>query len=837
MWIGSPLRSFRNFKKNLLSLTDWLKQSIQKKLPFSWEVLCLVASYSCVLGTADWFIERLFLHQSANLYMQWTIPFRPETVTYNTYFFSYSILVIGLVIGLLGLQLLNYLPKLKAFCIAINERVWGVIFGVSLLMTVLAPFDLMYLCFLVGAILYSLRLFVQGIPKAEAVGRAHRALSSLHYLVLIAITGTCFYLAVQAWYPVFLTNDYTEVTDSIGVPATNPPVFLSRTDAVNCILSSQKQLSGNLTDDGHIVDSGSNESQADGSTNPSDDIKKILQYINKQKVDSALSEAKQDAPCPMLLSQLQSDLMTLPLQQTGTWQSQAGRTLYHQSYVYVPAAHLLKYGLESPIPYLYGLGNTWFHSVLFTGKPVTLTTYFNMFPAAQLAGILILVACIFFITGNVWSIPAAFAAVMIPLFSIGYENIQLAPGFSPLRYAGLAVQFASIAFFLRTQTHVRLLTLIIALAFSFIWNKEFAMVGFAAPVIALLLPQYSMAIGMRILAIISCCVVAAGLFIGLGALSAGFLETIQVGIFGVAMPPMDYGKFLSMCLYVPICLAILVAATLRFEGIERAVRLCFLPVLCLLMVKYIYNASPNHLLYSLVFILPFALVYMDWNLKTSSWGVLKLHPLQRQKILRFIVTCLVIAGLATALHYKRDSADTRNMLVAMFQKNSWSGLGETFQTSTPAEPIETRMKAVQAEIRGDDDVLFLSPFDHLMSFYGNPKSFCGHFEYLTNLVTYADVGTVTSCARNNPHALVVYDDAVQMKCPSSWSEDYYDIKSCVMKKKLMLTAQSIMDALKPDLVLVKKVGPLSFYRHADAAKVEVPSVSVDMLRQRREPKK
>jgi len=836
MWIGSPLRSFRHFKKNLFSLADWFKQSVQKKLPLSWEMLSLIASYMCGLGAVDWFVERIFLHKSADLYMQWTLPFRPETVTYNTYFFSYSILVMGVVGGLLGLQLLGYMPRLKAFCIGINERIWGKLFGVSLLMTVLAPFDLMRLCFLIGAIIYALRLFVQGIPKTGHSVSAHRTLGALHYVALLAIIGVCFYMAVKAWYPVILTNDYMEISDSIEVPATHPPVSLSRTDAVNCIVSGQKQVSKNLTDDGHFFNNAGHGGETDTGAVSSNDIKKILQYINRRNDDDALS-GNNNASCPHPLSQLQSDLMTLPLQQTGSWQSQAGRTLYHQSYVYVPAAHLLKYGLVSPIPYLYGLGNTWFHSVLFMDKPVTLTTYFNMFPVAQFAGIFIIVACVFFITGNAWSIPAAFAAVMMPLFSIGYENIQLAPGFSPLRYAGLAIQLAFVAFFLRKQTRIRLLLLLMAVAFSFIWNKEFAMLGFAAPIIALMLPQCRMAIGVRLLAITCCCVTATVLFISLGTLSTGFLETVQVGIFGVATPPLDYSKFLSMCLYVSLCGIALIIATMRFDSLEKGVRLCFLPVLCLMMVKYIYNASPNHLLFTLVFVSPFALVYMDWNLKTASWKLFNLDVAQRQKTLRFIVTALVVGGLATALHYNRDSTQSRNMLVTMFHKNSWSELGEAFQTSAPAEPIEVRMKAVQAEIRPEDQVLFLSPFDHLMSFYGNPKSFCGHFEYLTNLVTYADVETVIACERNNPHALVVYDDAVQAKCPSSWSEDYYDVTSCVMKKKLMISMQFIMDALKPGLVLVKKVGPLSFYRHASAVQADAPPATAIILQQRRNNKK
>ena len=101
-----------------------------------------------------------------------------------------------------------------------------------------------------------------------------------------------------------------------------------------------------------------------------------------------------------------------------------------------------------------------------------------------------------------------------------------------------------------------------------------------------------------------------------------------------------------------------------------------------------------------------------------------------------------------------------------------------------------------------------------MGIYANPEHYCGHFELVVNLVTYDFVQSVVRCVRESPQALVVFDEASQTPCPSSWVVKYYDRGSCDMKRILEQNDITIMNALHHDLVLVKKIGPLSFYRHA-----------------------
>ena len=115
-------------------------------------------------------------------------------------------------------------------------------------------------------------------------------------------------------------------------------------------------------------------------------------------------------------------------------------------------------------------------------------------------------------------------------------------------------------------------------------------------------------------------------------------------------------------------------------------------------------------------------------------------------------------------------------------------------------------------MKPEDTLIFLSPFDHLMSFYANPEHYCGHFELITNLVTYEQNQQVINCARTAPNVLIVYDDAFNTSCPETWEANYYDPRACGVKALIRQNASLILKSLGNRAVLDKKVGSLSFYR-------------------------
>ncbi|MBY0429239.1 MAG: hypothetical protein K2Q32_08475, partial [Alphaproteobacteria bacterium] len=420
--------------------------------------------------------------------------------------------------------------------------------------------------------------------------------------------------------------------------------------------------------------------------------------------------------------------MREPLLQTEFWQSQAGRTLYHHSYIYIPAVHFLKYGLSAPIPYLYGLGNTVFHAMLMNGKALTLTTYFETYPVAQLTGILIIVGAIFYMTRSLLTVPLAFALLLMPLMQIEFEAIQLAPGFNPLRYAGLVLQLTSVVYLFRRPNFWRSLMLLVALAVSLVWNKEFALLGLFCQVLALFMPQLSVSLRSRITAIVVAGTIALVGMYYLNQLSVGYLETIQAGLFGVAVPAIKLNHFIQICMGVVVYSLVLFFISKTHEGNERIARLCLIPIMWLLMIKFIYNASYAHMLYSLSFVFPLSLVFWNWQRQDDTLAWFGLNENQRKSLVGFACVVISLGCLLLAYEYKNAAKRREDMLLTYYEKDTWNQLGESFVSTAPAAPIEDRMKALQDELKPNDRVVFLSPFDHLMSFYGNPEKYCVHFE-------------------------------------------------------------------------------------------------------------
>jgi hypothetical protein len=152
-----------------------------------------------------------------------------------------------------------------------------------------------------------------------------------------------------------------------------------------------------------------------------------------------------------------------------------------------------------------------------------------------------------------------------------------------------------------------------------------------------------------------------------------------------------------------------------------------------------------------------------------------------------------------------------------FVSRPWSTIGESFITPTPERSIAQRVEAVKSMVRSQDKILVLSPFDHLISYYADPGRYCGHFEILTNVAASSDIDSVLVCARTSENLLVVYDKALEIGCPEGEMAVYFERASCLSKYELKTTLREIMRRLESNLILIKEVGDLKFYRLATKA--------------------
>ncbi len=496
---------------------------------------------------------------------------------------------------------------------------------------------------------------------------------------------------------------------------------------------------------------------------------------------------------------------------TGQWQVQAGRLFYHHSYMFVPASHMIKYGLASQIPLVYGLGNTLFHAMLLKIWGATYSTYFNTFPIAQLAGLMALGAVVLYGARSSYAGLAGFGTAVAFLYLLGalyIPVVQLAPGFSPLRYLGIVTQIASIFFLFRGRAW-RTLTILLAMGFSFFWNREYAVLGAVGQILALLSPRLTMSRWLRA-AVFSLAVVSVGaMLVGRSAPPADSLETTQISYFDIAVPTPTDELFTGFALSVVALALILTFAARRFPPRERDARFCILPIMALVGIKYLFNAAWPHMFFCLILVAPLVLCFLPWNANDRSSS----KQASRYRRLRDIaVTIVLIVTAGSAVVFERDCRKFDSIFGAPYDRGEWANLGESFQTPTPEDPIAQRITAVREQFKSTDKLLVLSPFDHLISSYVNPEQYCGHFEIMTNLVTDKNVATVLHCARNSPNVLIVYDIALETPCPIGILANYIDPDGCRGKKLVKATVQSLMDVLKPDAELVAVDGDLRFYR-------------------------
>ena len=493
--------------------------------------------------------------------------------------------------------------------------------------------------------------------------------------------------------------------------------------------------------------------------------------------------------------------------QASYWQAATGRLLFHHSLLYVPARHWLSYGIDKSVRCLYGYGNTAFHAVLMMLGGGTLSAYFSTYPIALLTGLLSITLCVGYCGRKWWLYPSAFALCLYGLYSVNFTGAFMAGGsFSPLRYVGLCLQVASVFFCMRGSSR-RLVALPLSALFSLFWNAEFGIIGLLCQGLVLLTPQQRLPLWGR--------------FAGIGILFAclvGFklitrppddaIENIFLGFFQVDLPVMRDLHFRQMFSQLLLVQVAAVIGACLFKNGERAARLCILPTVALIMVKAIFNPSEPHLAISLAFTLPMLLLYIP---RLQGIAIL-----DRPGVYTALSVLLILVLSALTLHegrrYVRQSADFRRLFILPYERESWKTLGESIPAVMPEEPLVERVSAIRELMRPEDRLLLLSPMDHLLAFYANPRGFCGFYELLSNTVTEEIVHDAADIVRRYPDVLVVLDDRMFTPCLDLQKLER-PVSTC-SKDRLVSknNALRIFAELQPDLEEVARRGELRFFR-------------------------
>jgi hypothetical protein len=567
-----------------------------------------------------------------------------------------------------------------------------------------------------------------------------------------------------SWYPISLPNDYMELSDSILIDAATEKIPVDRKQMVQCLLSSAQPTSlGTLA----------NVPQCPPGV--------LIGDQNRAEISSAL-----------LVS--------------SAWQSEPGRLLFHHSYLYVPAKHLMTYGLDGEVPYLYGFGNTIFHAALmFAAGGPSLTHYLETFPIAEFTGILAAAALTFFITGSQLAAFCAFLLSLSAFYLISFVPVFLAASFSPLRLFGLAVQIGAMAFFSKSRSPVRFVLLPISAAFSLFWNREFGQIGAIGQALLIFAPAFEMRFRDRLILLTSlfACVGLASIYPGT---SHNIVNTVELSFFNISMQSMAKRDVAWFLLYVATAHIVLFALSTMFHARERALRVALVPVLALSLTKYVYNPAAPHLYIMCTLLWPLMLIYIPWIPARSSAGRRIFLP---QPLPFAIAVATIILATQVGFDYGAGASDFRARFVDPFQQKNWTQLNETLPTVAPEAPISARVEAIRSQLRPGDKMLLLSPFDHVLNFYANPQSYCGHFDLFTNFATSAVADKVRDCVANAKSLLIVYDRALEIPCPTDSLEAQ---PLCRQKSQMKYNLTAFRDLIMPLVHFTASDDNLIFYR-------------------------
>jgi hypothetical protein len=571
----------------------------------------------------------------------------------------------------------------------------------------------------------------------------------------------CSFLAwpvFQAWFPVVIPNDYLETADLFQIKYRSGAAHIARDEISECL-----RLMESTQDGGDS--SGAND---------------LADNFNCRGLNLPRHE----------WNHLGSALL-----ETSGWQGEVGRTLFHHAYIFVPAKHLLTYGIDRAVPYLYGYGNTIFHALLMqlAGGP-TLSSYFTTFPTAEIAAITTIALLVLLVSSSAWLTISGFAITLTAFYSIGYVPILLAASFSPARYLGLLLQLASICLFCRNPGNARhLLLQPLAAAASLFWNVEFALLGLVGQALLAVAPGMKLMLRQRAFLLLSLIVspLAYTLFFHT---SPDIIKTVHLSFFNIGMPFLSRTDeaWLLACLIAAEL--VLFCFSMLFSENERAIRLCYLPVLALLMVKYIYNPAPPHLYLVFTLVWPMLLLYLPPQFSKG------------RPLLALIILCF--AAFAGNV-YKHEAKAFRSLFVNDFPVSNWNSLGESIGFVTPEKPITQRVESIQRQVAADDTLIILSPYDQILNFYVNARAICGHFDILSNLATHAIENDLLACSTRSSRTLIVYDKALETPCPTGYLQTQ---SRCALKATTKGNLTRFRDKLLPLVELVGSDENLLFFR-------------------------
>lgn len=488
------------------------------------------------------------------------------------------------------------------------------------------------------------------------------------------------------------------------------------------------------------------------------------------------------------------------------WQSQCGWFMHHHNAL---LASINEYSLGKKLSLInrqYGLLNVIGLSYLLklTGG-VTFQNYCRILYSFYPLYFLLLLALCFLLTRKTYFVLFVAVLSLACLNMLGYLNINLAPGFNPIRQFGCIFVVASLFLYLSNRKVVYLILLVLSSAFSILSNTEFGFFTFVALVITLLLKIFlerELPHGREIVGILLICVTA-GL---IGLFEARGNPTNQYYLKGISGPLMESTKWSLILCPISLFYVFLVKALNTRHNLRYVASFLFFYSQGILFY-YVWNSVPNHF-YSIAtpFVLTLAVFLKIWIDETRM--------IRYEKwifaLLSFI--CLVSIYLPSLQGYYPE----RQQYEKIFEDHrvySWSLPRAKFYSTMDPRLFSESTSLIKKYSAGVRAIYIISKYDNLLPFLAESYSAMPYSELAINLLTSNEVQiSIAAILKARPPYIFVDSDidAVFAHSPLYiFASKHFDFTS---KTDMLGQLRVVFNAVKPLYRPIETSGFLTVYK-------------------------
>ncbi len=433
-------------------------------------------------------------------------------------------------------------------------------------------------------------------------------------------------------------------------------------------------------------------------------------------------------------------------------QSVAGHFFHHHNYQLGPLNERVLGKEPSKIMYVYG----WFSSLIleYTMNKMGGINYKNYLNASYVYYLLyyLLLAAIIIVIFREIRYLCLFLIIQITALNlIGYELLQMAPGFNPLRHFLDPIILLLLHLFTKKQNPLYMALSLIFAALSVLFNKEFGLFIFAAVVTTLVFivvnekrtKQSYINYFLIAIAVVST-------FFSLFLIKQKANELFIYTLVGVSLPPVsDACLYMSMIAFTGLYLFLI-----NKHDSNNPFKYLLLYLLLYTQCAYIYfvwNPAPNHVLvlapiWGTMIVILLKMIFD--NVKHAS--------LKQTFLISTIVILFIFLNIPTTLLFYREKYE--HIQVRNNHKIfNWDFERAGFDSTMDPSVFKNDVALINKYVPHEKSMYIISKYDNLLPFLAGKYSSMPYLEVFSSLVTHKEINNCINTILNDKPEYIFVD--------------------------------------------------------------------------------